>query len=137
MLSKMLIDQKTQNKEKDALSAKEVNDRSSLSNGSELSDEYLRQQIGADAVLGRKSESAYVNEHSAHIAMFTSVVHINKAINEIGFTTYHVKLYVASPTILTGSTKNLLSFFTCGFGYAVDSMLVVNQSIAQVRQLQR
>ena len=57
--------------------AKEV-DRSSLSDKSQLSDDYLRQQIGQDAVLGRK------------------MVHVNRAINQIGFTRYHLKLYAPS-----------------------------------------
>ena len=62
-----------QDKEKDGLPAKEV-DGTSVSNGSDISDEYLRQQIGSDAVLSRK------------------MVHVNRAINQIGFTRYHLKL---------------------------------------------
>ncbi|CAA2990722.1 Hypothetical predicted protein, partial [Olea europaea subsp. europaea] len=71
-------------------------DKQSLSQDSQLSDDYLRQQIGDDHVLARK------------------MVKINGAINEIGFTTFHAKLFCLN-----------------GFGYAVDSLLVVNQSIAQ------
>ncbi|ODN74734.1 hypothetical protein L202_07063 [Cryptococcus amylolentus CBS 6039] len=44
------------------------------------------------------------------------MVHINNAWDEVGFTSHHIKL-----------------FFLNGFGYAVDSMLVVCQSISQAQ----
>ena len=82
-------------------------------NGSQKEPATLDLSHSADLVPAKS-----VHDYSADVqedeALVRKMRYVNKAIDEIGFTSYHLKL-----------------FFLNGFGYAVDSLLIVASALTQ------